>query len=94
MTREEVLFLMRRDGLLRVVRDGMMIRYVEGKDVFYDGFFHSEKNVFGVYYDVAYDKFIFFITGEERGGMIDYWVKYDTEDLAYEAMYEYLLLLK
>lgn len=33
---------------------------------------------------------IFFITNNERGGMIHYYCDYDTEDEAYTAMYEYI----
>lgn len=92
-TKSEIIELLSKRGLLKVNRDGCEIEYIDGNKVFYDDSFHNRKNVYGVYHNVQNDKYVFFITGEERGGMVDYYSKYDTEEEAYNAMYEYIDLL-
>lgn len=93
MTREEVLDLITRGGLLKIKYKNRIIEYIDGEKVFYDGVFHNQQNVYGVYFNSKYNKYAFFITGEDRGGIVDYFRSYNTEEDAYTAMYEHIILL-
>lgn len=93
MTKQEILNLLTERRLLKVIRDGRVIEYVDGGEVFYEDSFHNRKNVYGVYFNPKYNKYAFFITGEERGGIVDYFHSCLTEEEAYTAMYKYIKLL-
>lgn len=93
MTKKEVLDLISSRGLLKIRYKNYEIEYIEGEKVFYDDVFHNRQNVYGVYYNPKYKKYAFFITGEERGGIVDYFRSYETEEDAYSAMYKHIELL-
>ena len=89
-TKSEIIELLSKRGLLKVNIDGCEIDYVDGNQLYYDGSFHRRRNVYGVYYNAKYNIYVFFITGEERDGMMIYHRNFNTEDEAYNAMYEYI----
>ena len=93
MTKNEVIERLAQKGLMKVQRKGHVIEYTEGDTIFYNGTFHNKRNVYGVYYNDKYKKYAFFVTGEERGGIVDYYSKHDTEDEAFTALLDYIDLL-
>lgn len=93
MKKNEVLELLSKRGLLKVIRYGRVIEYIDGDKVFYDNLFHNKENVFGVFYDKEFKKYVFFITGEDLGGIIETSKKYNTEDDAFTGMYERIDLI-
>lgn len=90
MKKQEVLNLLTQRGLKEVKKRGRVIKFVDEDKIYYDNQFHNLPNVFGVYYNVEYSIYKFFVTDNERGGMIEYSHNYNTEDEAYSGMYEYV----
>ena len=90
MNKVEVLSQLSKRGLLKVKSEGRTIEYIEGDRVFYNNEFHNEINVFGVFHDLEDDIYEFFVTNNERGGMIDHYSDHETEDEAYTALYKYI----
>jgi len=90
MTKNEVIECLSQRELLKVKIEGRLTEYVDGSSIYYENVFHNRINVYGVFHYDKYNKFEFFVTNDERGGMIHYYCDYDTEDEAYTAMYEYI----
>ena len=90
MTKVEVIGLLTQMRLMKVFIDGRETRYVDGNEVFYDGEYHRRTNVYGVYRNPESRKYVFFVTGNEHGGMMVHHRNYDTEDGAYTALYHYV----
>lgn len=90
MTKQEVLEALSQKNLLKVRIEGRLTEYVDGREIYYDDVFHNRVNVYGVFFYAKYNKFEFFVTNDERGGMMHYYDDYKTEDEAYTAMYEYI----
>lgn len=90
MTKTEVLTLLSQKGLLKVKSENRCIEYIDGSLVYYDKAFHNKRNVFGVFFDEEYGYFEFFVTDNERNGMIEYYDDFDNEDDAFTAMFKYI----
>lgn len=93
MTKQEVLDLLSQRSLLEVKKGGRTIKYIAEEQIFFDNEFHNHKNVYGVYYDVKNKLYKFFITDNDRCGMVEFCCKYNTEDEAFSGMYEYINML-
>lgn len=90
MTKQEVIDKLTQRGLLKVKNKYGTISFINGEELYYDNVFHEKKFVYGVFYNVRRAKYEFFVTGGERGGMIDYYSCHETEDEAYTILYDYI----
>ena len=91
MKKEEFEEKIKMENLIEVYDDDIKKIYIDSDRVIKDGrWISNEPNVYGCYRGT--NSFVTFMTDDDRG--VAYWgSSYDTEDDAYDALYEYLKLL-
>lgn len=66
MNKIELEIKLREEGLLVFQGEDGHKQYVDGNEVFYNGTFHNETNIFGVYKE-SDSRYAAFVTDAERG---------------------------
>jgi hypothetical protein len=67
-----------------------MKKYIDSDNILKNGVFNNKPNVFGCYKGI--ESYVIFMTDDERG--VAYWGNtFDTENEAYDALYEFVKLL-
>ncbi len=91
MKKDEFEKRIKTEGLLEVFDEDIRKIYISPEKVVRDGeWISNETNVYGCY--KGPQSYVIFMTDAERG--ISYWGRsYDSEDDAYNALYDYLILL-
>ena len=88
MNKQELEDKLREEGLLVFLGDDGYKEYVDGNDVFYEGAFHNETNIFGVYKE-SETRYAAFVTDAERG-FPDFRSFKKTEEEACNYLYRYV----
>ena len=83
---------LRDENLLVFIGDDGHKVYVDGNKVFYDGIFHNESNIFGVYKETD-TRYAAFVTDAERG-FPNFRSFKKTEEDACNYLYRYVLTFK